>query len=434
MTIIAGLLGAFISLVFAVYSLKIYEKAFNPMFIMDILFGPMILLSLFNFFGFYAVSVDVYIMLALGIAFYNFGCLIPSVNEPIQLSIRKRDTLINHSPSIDKVIIAFDIILLVICVIELINVSYYFINGYSTAYIRGVYFRGSLSLTYGTNELWQVIRTYVKSPLTFVVISVSSIWLIEYRRVKQFIISIIILLMQLIVSFSRFSILYIVIALLISYFVIRYIYPEYGNGFLSSKRKRHIKRLSVVGIMGIIGVSFVRGVESLLKSFYEYYCGCIFLLNQLLDEIPVDKNMGLVSFQGFIAPVYFLAHQILGIPYSDIYINAINVLEIKSAAHVISSSGLKTNAFATMLYPLLCDFGLIGIPLGMTIFGFAAGVFFRKMLRMPSERNIAMYIIVVIAIIKSIQDYPFSTSTLILPILILWFIYRKDQKIINKTY
>ena len=425
MSTIAGLLGVIICIIFAVFSLNIYKRMFNPMFIMNVLFGPMIFLSIFSLFDFYEVVFDVYAMLSIGILFFNIGCLTLSINESRNIMIGKQDILIEHSRFVDKIIVIFNIILIAIGTVEIINVVPYYMLGLEAADIRGIYFQGSNTLVYGTAELWQVIRTYITSPLTLVVVSVSSIWLVVEKRICQFVVSLLIVFIQIIVSFSRFSILYVIIALSISLAVSRFMFTGYAS--VSGKVKRNVRLLFIACALGIFGVSVARGVENFFVSFYEYYCGCIFLLNQLLPNIPEGATMGLVSFQGIIAPIYFALHQMFGVSYASEYINAISVLSVKDAPYIISANGHVTNAFGTMLYALLCDFGFIGIPFGMLLFGFFSGVIYRKMLRFPSERNIAVYIITVIAIVKSIQDYAFSTSTLIIPIVIICLIYRKNQ-------
>lgn len=409
-----------------IWSILIYKRFSSPMVFMNLLWFVIMLFSTFRFFGFNSVSWETYFVLTISLTFFNFGCCVPTrgsryVREHVNSTI-----CLKRAPDkIVKRMRLYNCILAIGSVCELINVSYYYIAGFDTGYIRGVYFSGSLHYVIGTDEFWELFRTYISLPLLITVMIVSVIWFLEYKNWKQLILTISYIIAYIMVSYSRFIILYFLLSLIFAFIILSRLISDF------TIRKelviKWVRTLSFVGIVTIVGISLSRGLEKFLRSVYEYFCGCVFLLDQLLQELPNRYTYGIASFKGIIAPIYTVLRQFLKIPYADWYFFALDTYAIKDKTHVISSEGMVTNAFGTHVFSLILDGGYIYIFIGMFLWGMICSVVYRKMNTAYSEKRLSLYLLIMICIIKTIQEYPLSSSMFVFSVLYILFLYRGEN-------
>lgn len=398
-----------------------YGRWHNPMTLLNTLFFLIVFFASFRFFSYKEVQYTTYLIIAFAMLGYNIGCILTPYKKRLNV---QRIHQLGHSKKLSKYIILMDVVLIIIYVCELINVSVYYAAGAEPATIRGAYFEGNIDTIVGSMELWSLIRPYIEAPLTITCIVISSLWLILYKKKLQFALSIFFIGANIAISYGRFIVVYVIISLIIA--------AALSSKYLILKRSAgKVKWLVVVLAVVIFMISSNRGVDKFAGFVYEYFCGCVFLLDQLLAKIPENLTWGVCSFASLISPTYTVLHQ-FGIPYSSEYMRALGVLALKDDAYVISETGQVTNAFSTPVFALYADFGLIGVILGMCFLGYVVCKIYYLAIQHPSERNICMYSIVAINLFKCIQDYPFTNSLFTFSLAFIWILYRKDYKLCKK--
>jgi len=412
-----------------------YKKWYNPMSLLNALFFVIVFFASFRFFSYKEVHDTTYLLLAFAALGYNVGCILTLAVKHAKKCI----PIIDHSPKLSKYVWLMDAVLFVLYVCELINVSPLYVAGADSATIRGVYFEGNMETIVGSMDLWSLIRPYIEVPLTIVCVAISCVWLINYKNYIQFIFAILFVAANIAVSYGRFVLFYIVICLLLThalskrflltkknYVKLRLTHSMAKGVSLKNKKVGNVKWFVAIFAGTILYLSVYRGVDKFTAFFYEYFCGCVFLLDQLIQELPENSTWGVCSFQSIIAPIYTVLHQ-FGIPYSAEYMDALNILALKDGAHVISEKGQVTNAFSTPIFALYADFGLVGVFWGMCLLGFIFCEIYQLARNKPTERNICLYAVVGINLFKCIQEYPFSTTLFTFTMAFIWLLYRNEK-------
>jgi oligosaccharide repeat unit polymerase len=397
------------SLLFTLVSFIKNKKWYHPILLFNILYTLTLGLLIFDIFNYSDPSNLTILVIFLGIFSMNFGGYfgdkIKVEHKNFQNKIKKK--------SLDIIILILQVILLIFYSFEFLNILPLYLSGVDLSYIRGVYFEGNPNIIFLSNNFWFFSRVYIQEPLFLVTMVYSTIYFIKYDNKRSFFIFIALIFIKLLFTAGRFSIIY----LLISVMVTLGFYNKYF-----SKRFKFIKNKANLIILLLIAVTFsvsiIRGVTQLGTSLYIYLTGYLPLLSNLLDILQYENYVGILSFFGIISPFFFFSNNILGIPYSNFYISAIEIRNLTSIRTDISSEGISYNAFATPFFTLYADLGLLGVFLGMFIWGLISSLVYKIALRNFNDGSFAILLLFIVPIVKSLQEYPFSNASFIIALIL----------------
>lgn len=278
-----------------------------------------------------------------------------------------------------------------------------------------------------TGAFWE----YIDTGISVMELLVTGYGITEYikgnkNNNKYILIVLVITLMRAFAYGGRFGIAYVIIELLVCL--------KLSNGtFLSKmsfKLKKRAKWIVASLIMAIILITLFRGaaMSDLVKKYYRYICGNIVFFDLHVKEMSMDSmwSFTFAGFYGFWSLILPILNG-LGIRYPKIYLNTTSQIMDGQTFRRIGDS-LWTNAFITPFYHLYADFRLMGVILGMLLFGFVAGVFYKKYQLNRDNYSIACYLIMTQMIFKSLQTYPFATKIYFL-VFIVFLLKEKNVKI-----
>ena len=229
-------------------------------------------------------------------------------------------------------------------------------------------------------------------------------------------------------------------------------YVAFGFLFLFFAKKMKIKSIRTEGVMRmskmmrfliIVVVGFltfaiiqVTGEDKLFSSIYSYFCGCVKLLDIKIDEFLTTENytLGITSLNGFVRPVLVLlrAIGIIGdLPQiakdSETYL-----LAVEEATTEVSRSGGTFNGFVSMFYTFYVDLGIIGVIIGSMLWGWFCEKIYLKMRDRGYDKDVIMYLFVLMALSMVMTRFPFCTYQYALSFVYIYFIFEFGRK--KKNY
>ena len=335
-----------------------------------------------------------------------------------------------HSNKIDLICRWFYIFSFVIFIFKLGDLKQsleYLAMGYSLGDIRlasvGLeQISGFTRAAGGVQEYLQILLSAIE---TIIVATGIVLFISDYKRFKKImLITLVLVLIDTIINGGRFGLFYVIIELIVCFLLFKYSPKNTKKKLLSKKTKKIAKRIIIFLLIMIFYVTLFRGAESseIIEKYYRYICGNIVFFDLRLVELNSTDFMsygfaGLYGLWKLVLPLFNL----IGLNYPSLYLKTINqVMNTQEYLHIGTS--LSTNAFITPFYHLYADFRIIGVILGMFIFGAICGYFFKKAKSCCDLEWIIFYIVIVQMIFKTLQMYPFTSQIYVVVLIIIWIL------------
>lgn len=251
----------------------------------------------------------------------------------------------------------------------------------------------------------------------------------DVKRNYLYVLSVLVLtLMSTIIDGGRFGLAFLIIELMVCYAImcgrkdLSYLPLEKYRG----KIIRYVCFLASV----IVIATFLRGTElnEMLVKYYRYFCGDIVFFDQKIKIIQDQHLFPLgTGLWGFWLLFFPLLH-VFGVPYPSWYLEATDKVMNTQEFFQIGDN-MFTNAFSTPFYYLYADLRLVGVILGMYLFGIFSGLSYRKCLINTKNKYIIIYILVCQMIFMTIFFYPFTNTGYVLIVLYLFVLHLKRIRI-----
>ena len=265
-----------------------------PVVLFDIYWGLNVLLSVFGLFGMPKASDRVYLILFVGILFFNIGTLIPRI---VIRRMRSRD----YNYTID--FISLRIIFLIIFTYLLkfdIAVIGMMRSGIDFGIIRYYYLSKIYKSFIWGYEVAYFMRLCLIVPLLFIYILSLFTYAIVTAKfdLKLFAGAILLTIMEYFAFGDRMILFFWISCALVSYNFFK------TKIIISKKVLRWIRRILIVAVISIPTVVLIRGakITTVFRSIYTYFVGSLPFLEQRLNDFG-DSTYGVASFQGIIRPV-----------------------------------------------------------------------------------------------------------------------------------
>lgn len=280
-----------------------------------------------------------------------------------------------------------------------------------------------------TGMFWEYLSLFVG--VSELIVVAYGIYLFFSDTRNNYSCLIIVLLVETMKAFSnggRFCLAYLIIELIVCLNIFNQ--NSEHKMKLSSKVTRVIIRAISILLLLIIVVTLIRGANSneLIKKYYRYLCGDVVFFDLHVKEISFSSLWsfpfaGLYGLWSVILPIL----NGLGMSYPNAYVSTINEYMDTQMFRQIGD-GMYTNAFITPFYHLYADFRLLGVLIGMFLFGLVSGLFYKKVVKCKNSYSIVCYLYVSQMIFKSLQIYPFANKTYIFTLIVLLVIGAFNRK------
>lgn len=278
-----------------------------------------------------------------------------------------------------------------------IRSSYYGINGYETYWASSIYMK--------------VGEKFLVSPFKVAIVPITISTCL--RKKPNFILILMSLLMvavDVLTTGGRFILLYIAVEVVAALALLR----------KRIRIKKSVVFLSllalVASLIAIVIVSNRRGMAaSWINKIYEYFFCCIPLFDHYIPNID-SFTYGTASLNGLINPFVAVFSKITPIitPFEASTMGKLNIQQ-----GVQLSPLINTNAFVTGFFYTYLDFGIFGTFLGMLLFGLWSKKRQCELEKMNTSSNLALYLLVIQGMFKTIQHMPFCASDYVLGLLLV---------------
>ncbi|MBE6555934.1 MAG: oligosaccharide repeat unit polymerase [Ruminococcaceae bacterium] len=398
------------------------KKWHAPIVFFMSLWGVISLLAALKLFDLYEVSIRTWLLFLLGFVAFLLGCYFAKVLRARPVANRGDRVLFSVRYSVFHVAIV--IVVLVYLVYSWDALKLY-LQGYGMDEVRLIYY-DLQSVNGGASHgaLMEIFRQYIVTPFELIVTPLCIVEYMQNNRKRYLLCSVLLVLLNVVATGSRFVIAYYIIQLAIAFVV-------YKKRIVMSRRmKRFVKLLLALTAAGIVLVTFLRAgtVENIVKKYYRYICGCIPYLDNRLGYIDSLGffSAGIASFFGFVQPIWFVLQNLGIFGYSARYLQIIDTV-LDTQVFVKIGWDTYTNAFVTPIYHLYADLGLIGIILGMMLFGMIAYGAYNGLERRFDVKSVTFYLIIARMLFKSIQFYPLTSVEFALGLVFFGFFFAKQK-------
>lgn len=416
-------------LLLIVISLKNDGKIYNPVALFNFWWGITVFVSGFGLYGIEIPNNKTYFIILLSIISFNLGSILTNSKK------YKKDIKIKFTDLQDQNFLSEKIRILVYC-LQFINMAILINRSLSVInlLLNGTDYANIRYLFYNSNEIMSeygllITNLFVTPVNTFSMILFS---LLIFSKENKIIININTILSITLFSFStgsRGTIIYFALAVLISFLI-----NEKEIKF-DRKQKNNIFLFFILLVMVLVFISFSRSssttneISDLLQTIVVYFTGSYIYFEKTLNSIFVDNNYLFGgAFFGGILDIFILLFKYIGLNFEQFS----SYVGKYTQQYIFIGNNIQFNAFTTMIYSFIYDFGYGGIFIGPFLFGGISSYSYRKMESKRSMKYKGIYIAIVIMIYESILRWAGLFANIwiviILFILIDFLSNKKNQK------
>lgn len=386
-------------------------------------------LASLRLFGLYEASWHTWIIIYVGSISFVVGCCGGRMTNVNTNHIEKGDICDKKIIS-DRMFWIFAATIVIYTIPGLMQSIHYMRLGISLGDIRNASVgMGTIQgYTNRTGALWE----YIDYGISVMELLVTGYGISEYiKSVKndgyKYILTVMIIaIIRAFAYGGRFGLAYVIIEILVCMNLNRITRSNLFSR-VAVKQHRRVKVIVLLLVLIIVVVTLIRGAETseLLKKYYRYICGNVVFFDLHVQEMSMQSvwSFTFAGFYGFWAFVLPILHG-LGFDYPQIYLDTISQIMDGQTFRRIGD-GLSTNAFITPFYHLYADFRMPGVILGMMLFGWIAGLLYKKCLVNRDNYSVVCYLILTQMIFKSLQTYPFASKTYVLFFVVIWILGKR---------
>lgn len=427
----------------SVIGFKIEKRIYNPLTVFYVFWTIIVGLASLCLFKMKQTSQSTYTIVFLGLLSF-FGAylltrflqkrhLTRATSEKEKLETQKETEADRFSLRYMVIYILFGITILYL-LYRSYSIIQLLISGNSLWEIRKLYFTTGSVVT--SSKFIQVYDVYVNKTLVELIFpTVSAIAFFKYKKRMMLIVSIVIAILNSLISGGRLVFYYMFVLLVFSMLI----YSKYSinlKGFsiknlnwqIFKKKGFYYVAIPIVFCFAAIwALTSIRSGTSLFHEAYIYFAGCMPHLDLRLGII--DKHhyftYGIAIISGILKPIFICLNNVLGLPYPQFYTTDLNLLNVNN--FVFIGKDLKFNAFVTPFFYFYLDGGIIGVILGSALYGAICAFSYRKAVDCPNIRNIALYLLIIVGITTSMIRFQFVMPAYVLAFVGILFLFTKKH-------
>lgn len=417
------------------YYFVLKKNKFHPLVFFSALWFTLTLFSSLQLYDLFAVSEQMWAYIFMGEVSFTIPFLYPTVVYSVTESTKRGICTSYINYQILDITIG---ILVVFSLFEISTALRQYASGMDMGQVRAAYYG------YGENAsntaLTTVLHTYITEPLRVLLRPLILVDFVLLSKNKiRFSFELFIIASSIIISGGRFELAYFLIQYIFVYYCYVYRRREIISTVEKRKKYRKISFFSIIVLLLIYLIGKARGSIDLYRTIYlslaEPLVNCDIRIEHL-QSIGAPYFYGLVSLRGILNPLFFTLKQLHIFGYPQLYLIAGDYMNTQN--YIAVGNNLRTNAYVTPLYDFYLDAGIIGIIVGMFLFG----VFAKKAYYYFSKYNLnntdivdvrsaTIYLIFVNSIIQMLHtlawvDTSFTFSILFC-LIITERVYRKND-------
>lgn len=396
------------------------KNIFNPVTIMTVLWGSIVYLSRLGWYGLYLANEHTYLMIIIGIYTFVFSYYISKLILKVKPSQSKSNIFQHNNPS--KINVNYRVIyflyLICICyiIIKLSQRGLYNVigTGFNLASISS----DIQSNSNNVGGLISFVGFWIAGPLYFPLMIMSLTDYIFGNKDRWLIfLNIALMSGRILLYGGRYPFIQLVIAiiLLMSF--------KYHHKYNLKSTARYFLVL-VIGLLVFTMLTNSKTKAPLETVYLDFAMQPIqFQTWAEVIDLSDSYSYGFASVFGFVHPFLYVIENLNGngMPtfFSNIYNNIQNTFNI----WIPIGNTLNANAYTSIFWYLYYDGRIIGIILGMLIFGMVACLTYNRAYDSNNPQKIANYIMVAFCLIYTFTDmemykYDFALGLIYVNVLI----------------
>ena len=415
--------------IFAIIFLIYYKKINVPSVFFFLLWVFVMVLASLQLFDVYEASMLMSTNVGIGCLSFGLGCVFYELflKHSPDKRVEQEITVMDNNIGRDRLLIfIFTMTALIASIVLMAAISAY-MAGFDMKSLR--YDSVLADFLIIPVDVYSFAYLLLLKPVTILSIPIACMTFNIGKRLSDYryqLFMLYFLLVDILTTGSRYDIVYLGICI---WFTLSIRKREFKHFF--RKTWKWGKRLLWMVPVLLIVVSFVRKSEDLARTFYTYLSGCIPYASILLDNGEIINNASLPLF-GIMYPVTFILKQLHLISnYPDFIYEATAITDVVQGGAMISPE-IGYNAFVSPIYHLYISGGYIADVLGMALLGILCMAIYRKAMRTNLMWDWVSYLMIMIAIFKTIQLYPFVDTAWSIGFMLCLFFSLKNKKIVIK--
>lgn len=421
-----------ILLLLILFDFSIEKRLYTPLVFFDALWACIYFCSS-NHPKLYVVSSESLFIVFVGILCFNIGYLIRlfrgyKKGKRLYFGNKLLNGVYDYEPNYKIIYISLAICILYYSMYIVYN---YMITGsFSMGKVQSSFYESGYTPFSSISELLNLLVLLFIEPIGFVIpfFSATNFWNKQFKK-SVTVLTIIMLLLKTVATAGRTALLLYFVNILISYL-------HRNNKFVVSKKQK-IRNIFLIFVGAILFVtafiytSISRGMDDVWGYLFSHLSIPLQMLDHWKEYVDTvgEYAFGLASLNGFIYPIIYIIKNIFFLDYPDIITNVMNTVGLTVSTWVHVGDNMIANAYVSCFWFLYYDGRLFGVILGMLIFGWVIATKFLKVLKVYSEREMTIYLILLYTVIFSFVRMQFYQTNIGLGLFYVCFLlYRRKQK------
>ena len=414
---------------------KITEKRFlNPVTAFYCVWTLILFLTSLKLYGLNATTDTIYSymfigFLAFAIGYYLFRGEFKQKQQifsfgRFRIGIRNTDSYILRY----KIIYLLCFLTLIVYILDFSVSLGYLLSGNSLDFIRHMA-QDSTSDLNVQSDILSAMKNVLISPFVLALqpIVAFDFWL-GNRDKKLLGLDIIILLLRVLTDGSRSNVVYFVLHFILGF---TFIYCKKQKKFLKNLKKKNKKiaiAVLIFGVVAILWITISRSGENAIKYAYYYFTMEPYMFEQWAEK--ADKlhllGYGMASTNGFSFAVFYILKNLGLMSYPEAW-HSINTIigETQTQWMIISSFSSRANAYVSLFWYLYLDGRVVGIIIGMLIYGIIGARSYWTALKNMSCKAMCIYAFILQGLIMSFVRLQFGNIIYAVAFIMILCFYRR---------
>lgn len=421
-----GIIAICISLFAGIVSWRAEKNLYNPGSIMGFLWALICYMAYLRAYNLFETSEFVYLLVSIGIACFCLGCFVCRWRK-VYITRGAIPRILHESKDAEL----SRVIIRILCVLSVLLLSGLAISNIKLL-MSGIDMsdiRGQEDMYNYNNVIFDLLNNYIVKPFSFAILPIFAVDFFLSEKVDKVIATgtIIIVIERVLIEGGRVVIIYVLSALIISLSVIK------RQQKIRTKRVWFLLGLIIVSSVAIYFVTISRGIESdeQGRSLYRYICGCLPHLTVRLEKMQnLDTyTYGFASMNGIVHYIASLLENVTGL-YPDFLQEVRELIYVEDRVSISSDYG-QFNAFVSPLFYMYLDGRVLGVAVGMFLYGFFSYRCYEKTKRGVNSRDLAVYLLIVQGLATTMVRMQFSQVHYSVAFLFIMFLINQKREVIT---
>lgn len=429
----------------ALMGIRTEKFILNPLTVFFSVWFLIFFLTSFQLYNLNLASSDTYGLMLMGSISFAVGYyVIRMYSKRKKLILRYKHFSLGVS-QLDSFVLRYNWVFIIgiFCLVVYLNDATttirYLLNGNMLNYIRALAQDSESVLNTQQSAIIVAAKTLIVSPFIMILqpLVAFDFWLGK-RNKKLLAMDIVLLFLRVITDGSRSNLIYFIMHFIVGFLFANSKKARKNNGSrlenirqaVSKKRNKRIFFIvTVLGIVFLLWATMSRSGQYASKYTYYYFTMEPYMFETWASRVDEAHLMGygLASTNGFTFVLFYLLKNLRVLSDYPTFWHSINTIigETQSIWMIISGSGSRANAYVSLFWYFYLDGGIIGIILGMFIYGGITASTFWTAVKNMSARTVCMFSFILQGLLMSFVRFPFANIYYTIAFVMIFIFYKK---------